>query len=44
MVHSLKINAAWHFSESQNPFGMFLGCGEAWGAAWEKALRRIGEF
>ena len=33
-----------NFSESQNPFGMFLGCVDAWGTAWEKALRMIGDF
>jgi hypothetical protein len=38
-VGSLRI-----FSESQNPFGIFLGCAEAWEAAWGKALRRIGDF
>jgi hypothetical protein len=31
-------------SESNNPFGIFLGCVDAWGTAWEKALRRFGEF
>ncbi len=31
-------------SESPIPFGIFLGCREAWGTAWEKALRMIGDF
>jgi hypothetical protein len=29
------------FSEYQNPFGMFLGCAEAWGTAWKKARRGL---
>jgi hypothetical protein len=23
-------------AEYQNPFGMFLGCADAWGTAWDK--------
>jgi hypothetical protein len=44
MVHSLKVNAAWHFAEYQIPFGINFECADAWETAWKMALPMIGEF
>ena len=43
-VNFFGVGSLGNSSESPIPFGMFLGCADAWGTAWKRALRRFGEF
>jgi hypothetical protein len=43
-VNFFGVGSLGNSSESPIPFGMFLGCADAWGTAWEKARSGLVNF